>query len=254
MADCSTTGIMLRRTAYGDYDLIITFLTAEYGKTVVMAKSARKSVRRFNGFLEPLSTYRIEYKTGRGKLPFLLGAELKHPFPAIRSHIQKAAYANYWAEVINEWLEEGHIQNELFSLFSEVLNSLNESRLSPEMLSIFFQIKMMVLAGIAPDLTHCRICGKQIISRLHEQSAADVKNGGLLCRVCSENLPCRAISGDTAASLIRISKGNINNAGNISLPIQNLREGLWFSEAFVCCHLVKYPKSLSFLRQIRGFE
>ncbi|MBU4287277.1 MAG: recombination protein O N-terminal domain-containing protein, partial [Proteobacteria bacterium] len=55
MSSFSTPAIVLRRIDFGDYDLIINFFTLNKGKISVIAKSAKKSVKRFSGVLEPFS-------------------------------------------------------------------------------------------------------------------------------------------------------------------------------------------------------
>ena len=98
----STPAIMLRRIEFGDYDYIITFFTLNQGKISVIAKSAKKSTKRFSGILELFSVLDIVYGSDRGKgLPLLKEAVLKQPFSKIRADIRKTAYASYWAELIN---------------------------------------------------------------------------------------------------------------------------------------------------------
>lgn len=52
MSTFSTSAILLRRSSYGDYDLIVTLLSLEKGKITVIAKNAKKSRKRFPGMLE----------------------------------------------------------------------------------------------------------------------------------------------------------------------------------------------------------
>ncbi|MBW1752074.1 MAG: DNA repair protein RecO [Deltaproteobacteria bacterium] len=85
MSSFETPAIMLRRVDFGDYDLIITFFTLKQGKKSVIAKSAKKSTKRFAGILELFSVLDIVFGKGRGKgLPVLQEAALKHPFAGIR--------------------------------------------------------------------------------------------------------------------------------------------------------------------------
>ena len=58
----STVGIVLRRREYGDFDLIVTFLTQDHGKITLIAKSAKKSAKRFPGILEPFSQLQISFR------------------------------------------------------------------------------------------------------------------------------------------------------------------------------------------------
>ncbi|MDM8553033.1 DNA repair protein RecO, partial [Desulfobacterales bacterium HSG2] len=83
----STSAIMLRRIDFGDYDLIITFLTLDMGKVSVIAKSAKRSKKRFAGILELFSVLQVVCSRGRG-LPVLQEAVLRDPFIKIRSDIK----------------------------------------------------------------------------------------------------------------------------------------------------------------------
>ena len=49
MSDFSTNAIVLRKTEFGDHDLIISFFTKSNGKISVIAKNAKKSIKRFPG-------------------------------------------------------------------------------------------------------------------------------------------------------------------------------------------------------------
>ena len=82
----STPAILLRRVEYGDYDLILTFLSLERGKITLFAKAAKKSTRRFGGILQLFSMLEIVGTASRGKgLPVLQEAALEHPFSEIRA-------------------------------------------------------------------------------------------------------------------------------------------------------------------------
>jgi DNA repair protein RecO (recombination protein O) len=63
----STPAILLRRMDYGDFDVIITFFTLRKGKLTVIAKSAKKSTKRFAGILELFSILEVVAGGGRGK-------------------------------------------------------------------------------------------------------------------------------------------------------------------------------------------
>ncbi|RPJ79366.1 MAG: DNA repair protein RecO, partial [Deltaproteobacteria bacterium] len=65
MSDFSTRAIILRRIDHGDYDLIVTLMTKEYGKLSLIAKNAKKSIKRFSGVLELFSALDITGKKGR---------------------------------------------------------------------------------------------------------------------------------------------------------------------------------------------
>ena len=104
MAAFTTRAIVLRRVAFGDFDLIVTLLTLNRGKITVMAKAAKKSVKRFAGALELFTPIQAVCSKGRG-MPILQEASLENPLANIRLDVGKTAYASYWAEIIDIYLE-----------------------------------------------------------------------------------------------------------------------------------------------------
>ena len=68
----------------------------------------------------------LQCSAGRG-LPVLQEAELKQPYAGIRGNYRKTAYASYWAELINLWMEENVANPALFNLLAHVLTELDGS-------------------------------------------------------------------------------------------------------------------------------
>ena len=146
MASLNTPAILLRRIEFGDFDLIVTLFTLAQGKTSAIAKSAKKSVKRFSGVLEPLSLLNVVLAQSRGKgMPVLQEASLEDPFFKIREDIVKTTYASYWSELIYLWMAEGEPQEPLYRLMSYVLAELNRGETPVEVLSILFQMRFLLL-------------------------------------------------------------------------------------------------------------
>ena len=249
----TTSAILLRRIDFGDYDLIITFFSLKSGKISLIAKSAKKSVKRFGGMLELFSVLDIVYSRGRKKsLPVLQEASLIKPFSEIRKDITKTAYASYWAELINKWIEEGAVQKEIFFLFQYVLCELDAGTIPDAALSILFQLRFMLISGLLPDLSRCSICNTGIDQIKEDEFTCDLASGGILCSRC----------GRTAGKSLRLARGTLKQllwmeqkelatAARIRIASGSMKEGLLFLESFVQYHLGKELKSLNFLKQIR---
>jgi len=253
MPDSSTPAIMLRRIEFGDFDYIITFFTLNQGKVSLIAKSAKKSTKRFSGILELFSVLDIVYGSGRGKgLPVLKEAVLKQPFAKIRADIKKTAYASYWAELINAWMEKSEKQSKLYYLFRSVLHELDLGHMPETVLSILFQMRFMAISGHSPNLRQCSICKKQLEEITKANIIFDLTRGGLVCENCCQNISKRiTLSKGTIKQLLWMDQGDLTKAKRIRFTPQALNEGLTLLEAFVPFHLGKEPKSLKFLRQIR---
>jgi DNA repair protein RecO (recombination protein O) len=254
MPNYSTPAIMLRRIDFGDYDLIITFFTLNKGKTSVIAKSAKKSTKRFSGILELFSILQIVITTGGGKgLPVLQETTLKHPHSNIRTDIKKTGYASYWAELINEWTEESVKQVQLYRLFEHVLGELDLGHIPDAVLSIIFQMRFASLSGHCPDLKQCNVCRAPLESILTSKLEFDIQRGGLICGNCVSSRPGSLfLTKGSLKQLLWTEKGDLTQAGRIRFTPQTLKESLEFLETFVPYYLGKEPRSLKFLREIRN--
>jgi len=253
MSSYSTPAIVLRKIDYGEYDFVITLFTLKKGKVSVIAKSAKKSKKRFAGVLELFSIIDVVCNVGRRKgLPVLQEATLKYPFPNIRTSMLKTAYASYWAELINEWMESGQKQVQLYQLFQYVLRELDSSRASEAALSILFQIKFLTISGLSPNLRQCSVCRTEVEKIKETRVQFDYANGGILCNECaSKTLQKPFLSKGIIKQLLWMEKGDLVKAVRIKSSSDALREGSEFLETFVPYHLGKEPRSLKFLQQIR---
>jgi len=249
----STPAILLRRLDYGDFDVIITLFTLKRGKQSLIAKSAKKSTKRFAGVLELFSELQILAGSGRGKgLPVLQEAVLKQPFSAIRADYQKTAYASYWSELINNWIEENFKQVALYYLFEHVLHELDAGKISPAVLNILFQMRFLTLCGYRPNLSHCSLCRGELEDTKNDRIAVSLQRGGIICGNCSSDAASgMSLAKGTIKQLLWVESGQLAKAARIKFTQAVLEESTNFLEEFVCYHLGKQPRSLKFLRQIR---
>jgi DNA repair protein RecO (recombination protein O) len=253
MSVFSTPAILLRRIDYGDFDLIVTFFSLERGKISLIAKSAKKSSKRFAGVLELFSVVELVGSTARGRsLSVLQEAVLTYPFSSIRTDIKKTAYASYWCELINNWVEENRRQVQLYYLLQHALSQLDSGSLPASGLSVLFQMRLLNLSGHAPNLRSCARCQKVLESIQHNQVFFVIAKGGILCQECASgpagHIP---LSKGTIKQLIWVEGGDLTKASRMRFTSQALQEGLEFLEAFVPYILGNPPQSLKFLRQIR---
>ncbi len=253
MSGYTTPALLLRRINYGDHDLIINLFTLERGKIAVIAKAAKKSVKRFGGILELFSDLEIVVNPGRGKgLPVLQEATLIQPYTAIRSDVVKTAYASYWSELVNTWVEEYERQDLIFNLLRHVISELDRGVKGTRALSILFQIRFMALSGLAPNLANCSRCGLPLEKIAAPQVHFSLSAGGLVCDACGSHSDRRvALSRGTLKQLAWIQRRDLEKALRLQFSESSLDQGLALCEAFVPYHLGKEPKSLRFLRQVR---
>ncbi|MFY9942499.1 MAG: DNA repair protein RecO [Desulfobacterales bacterium] len=252
MASFSTPAITLRRIQHGDFDVILNCFTLARGKMSVIAKYAKKSTRRFGGVLELFSLLQLQCSAGRG-LPVLQEAELKQPFAGIRGNYRKTAYASYWAELINLWMEENVANPALFNLLAHVLTELDGGDAADAaVLNLLFQVRFMALAGFLPELTACCACGCELEQLQNRGLRIDPVRGGAVCGRCGG-------AGNTLGELAKgtlkllqwLGCSDLTQARRVRFSAAAVAESTVFLETFVPYHLGKTPRSLKFLREVR---
>lgn len=253
MASFSTPAILLKRVDFGDDDLILTVFSLIRGKISLIAKSARKSRKRFCGSLDLFSASDLVCRDGRGHLFLLQEAALRHPFCRIRSDFKKTAYASYFCEILNNWLEPDDVQPRAFDLLFQVLDRLDRSDLPDELLSVVFQMTLMIISGFSPDFSTCCRCRTGMDSLNGQRIGFDFAKGAAICASCSSAASSMAfLSKGAIKELQWMGCGNWNKIARARFSAKSIQESLGFLEAFLPYHLGKEPKSLSVLRQFRN--
>lgn len=253
MSTFSTPAILLRRSSYGDFDLIITLLSLAKGKITVIAKNAKKSRKRFPGLLELFSVLNMECRLPRGRgMAVLQDAALINPFSGIRGNIMKTSYASYWAELVNLWLEEGKEQERIYHLLLYCLDCLDSGTIGNEELSIIFQLRFLSLSGLSPNFSECAHCRVKMDEIRDFYLFFELAKGGILCKGCSSSsLSSLNLTKGTVKQLLWIQENDLKTAGRLKFSQAALNEGQKFLEKFIVFHIGKEPKSLKFLRNLR---
>jgi DNA repair protein RecO (recombination protein O) len=256
MSGFSTDAILLRKIEYGDHDYIITFLTRSRGKISVIAKNAKKSVKRFSGALDLFSVNHIQCtfpKKNKDSLIILAQTDLENGFANIRYDVFKTTYACYWVELIYLWLEEGKKQTQLYDLLFFVLDMLNQSDIRMEILSLLFQIRFMAISGFSPNIESCENCDTPVDDIQQKSVQFDFKEGKIICNNClikrsGYGMP---VSKGTLKQLFWINTADIQRADRIKSSLYAIKEGEILLESFIPFHIGREFKSLNFLRQLR---
>jgi DNA repair protein RecO (recombination protein O) len=257
----ATQAIVLRRVEYGDYDLIVTLFTPDQGKIAVIAKSAKKSTKRFPGILELFARLEVVISRGRrkGGLAMLQEASLRSAFFHIRHSILKTAYASYWSELLNLWLEEGQPQPALYRLLAYALGELDAQGTPPAVLSLMFQLRLLALSGFRPNLEHCTLCRCDPTCKLEDKVYASLSKGGIVCCDCAsgqshDQLKTWRLTKGSVKQLRWLESGDPTRARRLRFSSQTLAQGQAFMEAFVPYHLGRTPRSLRFLQHLRRLK
>ena len=177
MALRESEAIVLRTYPLREADLLVTFLTRVEGKVRGVARSAKKSKRRFGGALEPMTYVRAFYDVReRQELARLDACEvLESPMATEVSYARATALAHL-AEMLDELLPDHEANDAIFRLTLSVLHVLTGEEIW--MPVTYFELWMTRLVGFLPELTECIVCGRDLNgSRAYFHALAD----GLMC-------------------------------------------------------------------------
>lgn len=246
----NTRAIVLRRVEYGDHDYILTLLTRDKGKVSVLAKNAKKSVKRFSGTLELFYVLDLVIRENT-RMAYVMEASVDEAYENIRWDILKTAYASYWAETVVQFMEEGTRQDGLFSLLSHCFSGLDKGLRPPDEWSIYYQLKFLEISGHTPELSHCLSCNTGLDRFEGIRVRFDITNGGLVCPRCPAGERSVGLNKGTLKQLLWFQHSEPQKASVVRFSAQAMQEGLDFLETFLTYHLDKELRSLKFLRKIR---
>jgi DNA repair protein RecO (recombination protein O) len=178
----SSRAIVLSTEDFGEADRYVQFLTARWGVISTLAKSARKSKRRYVGGLDLFCHDEIFLRGEPKEHAYLVELKVLNSFPAIREDLDRVFVAGKAVQWIKKLLQPGHPQPAIYSLLGQTL-ALIEKETIPyrlELLALLFKMKLLAELGLKPRVEGCVKCGT-----LEEGNYSfDMEAGGVLCSAC----------------------------------------------------------------------
>ncbi len=169
--------IVLRSYPLHEADLLVTFFTRAEGKVKGVAKSAKKSRKRFGGALEPLTAVRVYYDDREGKeLARIDSCDVIESPLATQVDYPRAVGLGHIAELLDELLPEREANDAIFRLTSVVLTNLRAGAIWMPL--TYFQLWLVRLVGFLPELNACIVCGADLDG---EQAFFHAMADGLMC-------------------------------------------------------------------------
>jgi DNA repair protein RecO (recombination protein O) len=198
MALMESEAIVLRTYPFREADLLVTLFTRAEGKVRGVARSAKKSKRRFGGALEPMTYVRAFYDVREGQeLARLDACEVLQSPMAHEVGYARAVALAHLAELLDEMLPDREANDAIFRLTLSVLHELQGSDIW--MPVTYFELWLTRLVGFLPELTECIVCGRELNDgRAYFHALAD----GLMCgedkRLASSEISkeSRALAGE----------------------------------------------------------
>ncbi len=179
-----TDAIVLRSIRYGEADRILHVYTTDRGRLSAIAKGARRARSRFGARLEPLFQVRLSLHTGRGDLYTVTGADTIDARPALRESAAALDAGARACDAVARLFETEDPHPEVFALLANELTLLASEPAAHARgeNALAFRLKLLLAAGIAPQLGSCVSCGEREHLVAFSPSA-----GGVVCSSCQSS-------------------------------------------------------------------
>jgi DNA repair protein RecO (recombination protein O) len=175
-----TEAIVLRSIRYGEADRILHLYTTRHGRLGAIARGARRARSRFGARLEPFFQIRAVLHEGRGDLYTVTSADTISAHAPLREHATTLDAAARACDAVARLFETSDPHPEVFTLLANELTLLStDAAYARPSNGLAFRLKLLLAAGILPQLATCVACGEQ--EHLHGFSAA---TGGVVCSSC----------------------------------------------------------------------
>jgi DNA repair protein RecO (recombination protein O) len=171
---------VLRSIRYGEADRILHLYTPRHGRLSAIAKGVRRSRSRFGARLEPFFHVGIVLHEGRGELFTVTGVDTIAAHGPLRDHAATLDAAARACDAVARLFETGDPHPEVFRLLTNELALLSSDAVHARPANgLAFRLKLLLAAGIVPQLASCASCGEN--EHLQGFSAAA---GGVVCGSC----------------------------------------------------------------------
>jgi DNA repair protein RecO (recombination protein O) len=175
--------IILKTYALGEADRIVAFFSRDHGKLRGVANGARRMKSRFGASLEPLAHSRIQFfeKENRELVRIQSADLLDSPIKLFQDY-DRAVCAGRLVQLIDRFLPEHEPQDAVFRLVRMTVRAL-EQGFPIELAACYFEVWMLRLAGVFPNLFVCSVCSKQM--RIDEARFLKPGLQAVICTGCS---------------------------------------------------------------------
>jgi DNA repair protein RecO (recombination protein O) len=232
--------LVLRSLAYGEADRIVTLLTRRHGKVSALARSARKSKRRFAGSLEGFALIDAEIAIGSGELAQLRSARVTRAFPHLLADLERLNTGGALLRSSRELIPEHSADPGLFDELLGMLEALDRPDVPPAPLGICFEARLLALTGFAPLLSACGRCGKRPAAG--RAGDFDPERGSLICQDCGGG--ALRIPGELRERLIAAMQGEVVSTAQAGWSSPDQQKAQRLLQSFRAHRLQKGPDEM----------
>ena len=179
-----TEAVILRSMRFGEADRILHLYTPQRGRMSAIAKGVRRTRSRFGGRLEPYFRLQMVLYEGRSELMTVTSAETIDGHPRLRESAAALDSSARACDAVSRLFATPDPHPGVFALLCNQLALLDagaggERSHATHANQLAFRLKLLLAAGLAPQLAACASCGET-----EHLSAFSGAAGGVVCSAC----------------------------------------------------------------------
>ena len=245
----SVSGLILNQSDYREHDVMISVMTAEYGRISFIAAGARKMTSKNAGSILPYTKAEIQFDYKAGRTLFRLKtARTLQLYRNIHEDLQRLSAAAVIAEICCTMCDadiDSGSRPEEYRLLETSFALLNGDT-DPGLVCALYLSDMMNLFGIGADADECVRCGSKHVYTI---SPSD---GGFLCADCAQGTAYSAKSVRDLKRFRLIVKGGLDHAELIGDACEGASADLKILAEMLRLHAGIELKSCTFFSRMYG--
>ena len=237
-------GIVLAMSLVGEYDRRLVILTKERGRITAFARGVRKSNNQLVSKTQLFVMGEFTLYEGRDAYT-LKSVEAKEYFHELTYDMEKYCYGSYFCEVMSYLTREGERSTDYLNLLFVSLNALKKAMISPKLIRVIFEIKMLDVFGQGIQSYHCPVCGNE------PSGIFSAEAGGLVCIHCAgRTMHNIAVSDACVYTLKYINGQKFGTLYNFTVKDEVLEELENITARFYDVHIGKKFNSLEVIETL----
>src|ERR1700686_14259 len=159
----NTDAIILRTYNLAEADRIAVCLTRSAGLVRAVARGARRMKSRFGAPLKPFTLIRLAfYEKENRELVSISSAEILKSRFDLASQLEASEVLAYMGELVSEFSPPHEANEKLFRMVAACVDALETSPGSGRLVPRYFEVWLLRLAGLFPDVRSCAECGARL--------------------------------------------------------------------------------------------
>ena len=180
----TTTGFVLRRNDYREYDRIYTIYTSDFGKISLLVRGAKRIKSKLAPALESFDEVRIDFAKGK-VFNHLSGSASLALNKNILKDGQKIELARDCLYLIDRFIKPEETDQQIYSLLKDIFFFIARQEKECFLkLKVYFFWRLVDSLGYRPQLDECALCGARS-GIVNQKLWFNITDNILICKECA---------------------------------------------------------------------